>query len=232
MRSERIRCWGAVVPALFVPSVAALFYFMICRDAVVARWLYVAAKVFLLAWPLVAWPLLLRRRPCSWRPQCGNRPRAALAGLISGAAISLFIVAVMLTPLGRLVTASADSIRERSEHLGIMEHYWAFALFLSFAHSLIEEYYWRWFAYGALRRVVSPLAAAAISAIAFGSHHVIITGQLMNWPLGIVCGIGIAAGGFIWALLYRFYHSLFAPWISHMVIDLTVMTIGYWVLVR
>ena len=232
MLSDRTRCWCALAPALCVPFVAALFYFLICRDPGVSRTIYVAAKVFLLVWPLIASRFLLRGRPCSWRPQRGHRPRAALAGLASGAAISLLVVLVMLTPIGKLVTSSAGSIRERSEHLGVMQYYWAFAIFLSFVHSLIEEYYWRWFAYGGLRRVVSPMSAAVISAAAFGSHHVIITGQLMSWPLGLVCGTGIAAGGFVWALLYKRYRSLLAPWLSHIVIDLTVMTIGYWVLVR
>jgi membrane protease YdiL (CAAX protease family) len=227
MRSDRTRHLWALVPALCVPFAAALFYFVICTHPPTARIVYAGAKVFLAAWPLLASRFLLKGRPDRWNPAAGNRRKAAAIGLLTGAAMSGLIVVLMLTPLGKAVAANAGSIRERSEHLGILRHYWAFAVFLSLAHSLLEEYYWRWFVYGTLRRLVSPLAAAAISAVAFGSHHVIVTGQLINWPLGLLCGTGIAAGGFIWALLYNRYRSLTAPWISHVVVDFVVMAIGY-----
>jgi membrane protease YdiL (CAAX protease family) len=230
MPSDRKLLWVALVPALCVPFAAALLYFVIVRDAVIARVLYIAAKVFLVLWPLLAWRLFLRSSPGKWVTGERRRGRAALAGVVLGAAISLFVGLVMLTPLGGLVTASAGSIRERCEHLGILDHYWTFALFLSLAHSWIEEFYWRWFVYGGLRRVVSPPAAAVVSAAAFGSHHVIVTGQLMGWPLGLLCGTGVAVGGFLWALLYDRYGSLFGPWLAHLVVDLAVMAVGYRVL--
>ena len=37
----------------------------------------------------------------------------------------------------------------------------------------------------------------------------------------------VAGGGFVWAWLYDRTQSLYAPWISHLLIDAALMAIGY-----
>ncbi|MFC1452470.1 CPBP family intramembrane glutamic endopeptidase [Verrucomicrobiota bacterium] len=230
MKPSSASAWSALVAAMTVPFIAALFYFVLCEDAVLARIVYVGAKVFLVFWPLVCTLTVFRSRHP--RPKIRwTRIAGALApGLLSGIAISAVILGLMLSPLGRLVESSAHSIRDRVEHLGVMDCYWVFAVFLSLIHSLIEEYYWRWFVYGKLRGLIGRKPAAALSSAAFASHHVIITGQLMNWPLGVLCGVGVAMGGILWAYLYERHRVLVSPWLSHAVVDFAVMAIGYHVL--
>ena len=230
MRAYPLRFCCAVLPALFVPLVGALFYFVICDDPRTARIIYSGTKGFLVVWPVFAVKILVPGRPGAWRPRGSPPLRAVWAGVLSGVAISAFIALVMLSPLGRLVEASSGSIRERSVHLGILANYWAFSVFLSLVHSLLEEYYWRWFLYGRLQQIVKPLPAAILSSLGFGAHHVVITGQLMNWPLGVLCGTGIALGGVIWSLQFNHHRTLLAPWVSHAIVDFTVMAIGYRVL--
>jgi membrane protease YdiL (CAAX protease family) len=216
-----------VIPALVIPFIASLFYFLIIKDRVIARFVYLGAKAFLLGCPLLVYLLVARghgRRPSTRRMGLGQ---AALRGVVSGVVISGIIYIAMRSPLGRMVEASADSIRERTEHLGIMGWYWTFSIFLSVLHSFIEEFYWRWFVFGFLNRVCSQWLAIVVSSVAFASHHVIITGQLLNWPLGILCGTGIAVGGAFWAWLYARTETLAAPWISHALVDFAVMAIGY-----
>ncbi|MFW5871004.1 MAG: CPBP family intramembrane glutamic endopeptidase [Verrucomicrobiota bacterium] len=219
-----------VMPALGIPFVAALFYFLIIKDQAVSRLVYIATKVFLVAWPLGVYFLALRNAPRPMKREGTGRGRAVMLGIISGIALAALIYAAMHTPLGKMAEASAGSIRERTEHLGILEWYWIFSVFLSVVHSLIEEFYWRWFSFGLLNKVYAPAFAIALSSLAFASHHVIITGQFFNWPLGILCGAGIAAGGAVWAWLYHRTGSLLAPWISHAIVDFAVMAIGYRIL--
>src|SRR5260370_24265050 len=47
-------------------------------------------------------------------------------------------------------------------------------LFLAGVHSLLEEYYWRWFVFGELRRLITPGAAIVVSSLGFMAHHVIL----------------------------------------------------------
>ncbi len=216
-----------VMPALGIPFVAALLYFLIIEDPDVSRFVYVGTKVFLIAWPLAVYFLALRGSPRRLERERTSKTRAVMLGIFSGVILGALIYAAMLTPLGRTVEASADSMRERAEHLGILDWYWIFSVFLSVIHSFIEEFYWRWFVFGLLNKVYAWGFAIAVSSASFALHHVIITGQLLNWPLGIVCGAGIAVGGAVWAWLYDRTGGLMAPWISHAIVDFVVMTIGY-----
>ena len=230
MKMRPALVWAAVLPAMIVPFVAALFYFVISTDVVFARGMYAGVKVFLVVWPLFCSVVLFRDKPPRLRMRFQTWADALAPGLLTGVGIAVVILVVMLSPLGRMVEASASSIRDRVDHLGVTDHYWLFAIFLSLIHSFIEEYYWRWFVYGELRGLTGKVPAALLSSAAFASHHVLITGKLMNWPLGILCGAGIAVGGLIWAHLFQRQRTLLAPWLSHVLADFTVMAVGYRIL--
>jgi membrane protease YdiL (CAAX protease family) len=107
--------------------------------------------------------------------------------------------------------------------------YSAVAVFYAFAHSLLEEYYWRWFVYGQLQRMVRPSWAVGISSLGFMAHHVVLLGTFFGWgtPLTYVLSLGVAIGGAFWAWLYTSSRSLFAPWLSHMLVDIAIFVIGY-----
>ena len=66
--------------------------------------------------------------------------------------------------------------------------YVVLAAFLAVVHSLLEEYYWRWFVFGRLRRLVSSPAAILISSLAFMAHHVVVLGRFFPndfWPAAV-----------------------------------------------
>ncbi|MBN1556935.1 MAG: CPBP family intramembrane metalloprotease, partial [Lentisphaerae bacterium] len=206
---------------------AALFYFWLCPDAAASRWAYWGVKVFLVAWPLVMGMTLLRGRPAQLRRRGRRRyGRAAGWGLLTGLGMALLILAVMQTPLGDLVRDRAGAMRERARHLGILRYYGFFAVFLALAHSLIEEYYWRGFVYRRARALLSRPVATGLASIAFASHHVIVTGRLLSWPLGVLAGAGIALAGAVWCAQYERHRTLLAPWLSHLLADIAVMAVG------
>ena len=103
-------------------------------------------------------------------------------------------------------------------------------VFLALIHSLLEEYYWRWFVFGWLRRLLPLLPALLLSSVAFMSHHVIILAVFFPgqfWTATVPFSLAIAGGGFVWAWLYDRTGSLYAPWLSHLIIDLAIMAVGY-----
>ncbi len=98
------------------------------------------------------------------------------------------------------------------------------------AHSLLEEYYWRWFVFGQLRRLTTFLPAAVVSSLAFMAHHVVILA--VYFPDYFVVAVlpfslGIAVGGFVWAWLYERNGSVYAPWLSHLLVDAAIFVIGW-----
>jgi len=69
-----------------------------------------------------------------------------------------------------------------------------------------------------------------LSALAFTAHHVILLtvyfpGQF--WTAVAPLSLAIAAGGAMWAWLYARTGALYAPWVSHAVIDLAVLAVGW-----
>ena len=108
--------------------------------------------------------------------------------------------------------------------------YLAIGAFLSLLHSLLEEYYWRWFVFGWLRRYVPVSLAIVLSSLAFMAHHVVILYVYFPdrfWTLALPFSLGVAFGGAVWAWLYHRSGSLLGPWVSHAIIDAGIMLIGY-----
>jgi len=123
-------------------------------------------------------------------------------------------------------------VREKVAGFGISTFpaFLAFALFLSAIHSLLEEYYWRWFVFGEMRRRLSPRIALALSSLGFMLHHVVVLGVYFLerfWSLAMPFSLGVAVGGAVWAWIYERSGSLLPSWASHAIIDAAIMTIGW-----
>src|SRR5262245_23429089 len=104
------------------------------------------------------------------------------------------------------------------------------AAFISVAHALLEEYYWRWFVFGWLRKYLSLWPAIVLSSLAFMGHHVIILGVYFPgsfWTLAMPFSLCVALGGGVWAWIYESSRSIWAAWLSHLLIDAAIMVVGY-----
>jgi membrane protease YdiL (CAAX protease family) len=105
--------------------------------------------------------------------------------------------------------------------------------FYALGHSLLEEYYWRWFVFGQLMELSRPLTAVTISATGFMAHHVCVLAVYFGWnsPAGFYltafCSLSVAVGGVLWALLYRRHGALYGVWLSHLLVDAGIFVIGY-----
>lgn len=191
---------------------------------------YFAGKFAQFAFPLVylalADPGTLRPRP--------PRLEGWLLGLAFGVAIGGAMLLAYFGGLrGPLVAMGLQTqVRGKLEAFGATSTgtFLAFAAFLCLAHSLMEEYYWRWFVFRRVR-LLWPLAPAlVVSSLAFMAHHVVVLSvYLPNHFLSAVVplSLGVAVGGAFWAWLYQRTGSLVAAWWSHALIDAAIMVIGY-----
>jgi hypothetical protein len=219
--------WLAVTPAMLVPFAASLFYFVWLSGRPAGRVIYGAAKLFLLVWPVLATWLVLRERLPRPEPGARRHRRALPAGLMIGAVIVALMLAALHTRLGEVVRSGADAIRERVAAFDALDHYWAFGVGFSLFHALVEEYYWRWFVFGRLCRVVRVPIAHVLAGVAFALHHVVVTAQFFSLGWGLAFGAMVGVGGVIWSVLVRRQGTLAGAWLSHFVVDLGLMFIGY-----
>lgn len=108
--------------------------------------------------------------------------------------------------------------------------YIGMGIFICCVHSLLEEYYWRWFVFGWLKRHTPVWAAIVLSSLGFLAHHVVIL--IVYFPNNVLTialpfSLGIAVGGGVWAWIYSRSESIYAPWVSHCLIDVAIMATGY-----
>ncbi|MDA0811583.1 MAG: CPBP family intramembrane metalloprotease [Verrucomicrobia bacterium] len=218
-----------------VPFFASLLYFVVLSEQPIGKMIYAGAKVFTIVWPVLCIAILWRMG-LGWfkgfkdTRHWGNlRPhlRALPLGLVTGLLIVGTLWGLLQTPLAEIVETSSPAIRRKATALGFLENYILFATFLSVLHSLIEEYFWRWFVFGHLRQKMSAVSAAVLGSIAFASHHLIVLGQFFPFGFAVFLSICVAIGGLMWCWLYQRQGTLAGAWLSHLIADAGLMAVGY-----
>lgn len=219
--------WILLLPALFVPFILSFFYFVYFPGTAFGNAFYGVHKVFLIAWPLLC-VLLILREPMIDR----TRPKRHLASLVPGTLFGIVVTGLMFllleaSPMGAVFAENESKIVQRIHDLDVAERFVAFALFISFIHSAMEEFYWRWFAFGQAKRLMPKPVAHMVAATGFALHHVVVLSQFfpMGWALAL--GACVAIGGAFWSWQADRYNSLLGPWFSHLLVDLGLMWVGW-----
>jgi membrane protease YdiL (CAAX protease family) len=234
--SRKGAVWLALLFAMTFPAVRQAWgYFLALAGAgtgvnQVLQWAYVGGKVVQFSFPVV----FLALGGCPWprplRPQrTGLGLGPAFGLLVTMLMLGVYFVALRQSPL---MTNTPGQIRHRLEQFGMdtKARYLALAAFIVTTHSLLEEYYWRWFVFGQLRRVLPRPAAVALSSLAFMAHHVIILYVYLPgrfWTLAAPFSLAVAAGGAVWAWLYDRAGTLYPSWLSHLLVDAALFIIGW-----
>lgn len=217
---------------LVLPTFITLLYFVWLASA--PAWLqqtaYVAGKLTQFAFPLVFAVLVERWRPPSFS-WISNR-RWLQAGVAIGLLQFVLIVGCYLLVLRGLseMQVLRDSAQQKVTGMGVTgpAGFMALSLFYCVFHSLLEEYYWRWFIYGRLRRICSEIPANLISSLGFAAHHVVVLAAYLGAgsPLVWLGSLAVAVAGMIWAWCFE-RGSLRGPWIAHLLADAAIFAIGY-----
>ena len=148
--------------------------------------------------------------------------------VVAVAGLALFHLVLRDAPF---FATAAEQIRAKVAGMGINTA-WKYAclgLFYTLFHSLLEEYYWRWFVFAKLKDWVSVNSAIVISALGFMAHHVLVLGKFFgfdHWATWVF-SLAVATGGLFWAWLYQRSGSLWGPWLSHALVDAGIFLIGY-----
>jgi uncharacterized protein len=225
------REWIALAFALIFPTAITVVYFILLSGSSTAwqQGAFALGKVAQFAFPLV-WVYWRERRMPSWsRPARGD----LVAGTVLGGTILAAMLLLYFTWLkrGGMPAAAVEAIRAKIEGIGVGNplRFALLGVFYSLFHSLLEEYYWRWFVFGRLRRLVSVRWGVVISAIGFMAHHVCVLAQFFGWTslLTAFFSLSVAVGGILWALLHERHGSLYGVWLSHLLVDAGIFAIGY-----
>jgi membrane protease YdiL (CAAX protease family) len=146
------------------------------------------------------------------------------------AAAMLVLYHFWLKPIG-FFEGPGEAVREKIQGLGLSSpvRYAAVGVFYAICHSLLEEYYWRWFVFRELHERTSLGWALAISSLGFMAHHVIVLSIYFGWdsPATYLFSLSVALGGLAWAWIYHRSGTLYGPWLSHCLVDAAIFLVGY-----
>jgi membrane protease YdiL (CAAX protease family) len=226
-RADAAALWAA---ALF-PTLATWLYVVVLAQhpSAAVQAAFMAEKIVQFAFPAV-WVVMIRRQKLQF-------VKPSSAGVAEGLALGVAVLAGMLLlyfhwlkPAGYLGIA-AVAIRAKATMLGMGSptRFILGGVLLSSIHSLLEEYYSRWFLFGRLRRFMPVAAAVLLSSLAFTAHHVILLAVFFggwSWAT-IFFSLCVAIGGAAWAWIYHRSGSLLGPWLSHLLIDAGIFVVGF-----
>lgn len=111
--------------------------------------------------------------------------------------------------------------------LGVTKETFLFvALYISFVNALLEEFFFRGFAFLELKSVSTRPTAHIISAFAFSLYHV---AMMINWftpPLFLLLLLGLFAGGLIFNFLNEKTGTIYTSWMVHMFANFAINGVG------
>jgi len=182
--------------------------------------------VWILALPLI-WLLFVERAPLSLSPARRGGFGVAI-GL--GLAISVVIVAAYLL-VGRGWIDPEMLRREVTDNgLGTPMRFVLFGGGLALVNAMLEEYVWRWFVFRRCEALLGGGLGVVASGLFFSLHHVVALRAQFGWDVTLLGSAGVFVGGMLWSWLYLRYRSIWPGYVSHLIVDVAVFGIGWYVL--
>ncbi|MBQ8559334.1 MAG: CPBP family intramembrane metalloprotease [Tyzzerella sp.] len=101
------------------------------------------------------------------------------------------------------------------------------AIYISFVNSLLEEFFFRGYAFLILREESGKKFAYIFSSAMFAFYHVGMTSGWFNILIYILSMLGLFVGGCIFNYLNEKCENIYPSWLVHMCANFGINTIGF-----
>ena len=155
-----------------------------------------------------------------------NSKKEIIIAILSGAGIFTFILGAYFI-LGNLFDFS-NIVSSLSENVGVNNNNFIFvAIYISFVNSLLEEFFFRGFAFLKLKEVSTRKFAYIFSSLAFALYHVAMMIGWFDISLFILTIVGLFIGGIIFNYFNEKYKNIYVTWLIHMFANFAINYIGF-----
>lgn len=146
--------------------------------------------------------------------------------VLMGMGVYVFILACYFT-IGTFFDFSQVT-EALNENVGVNKENFVFvAIYISFANSLLEEFFFRGFIFMNLRRLASRKSAYLVSSLAFAMYHVaMMSGWFSIWLFFLLLAALIVAG-IIFDWLNEKQQNIYTSWFVHMFANFAINTVGF-----
>ncbi len=107
------------------------------------------------------------------------------------------------------------------------ENFLFVSLYISFANSFLEEFFFRGFVFTNLKGCAGATFAHLFSALVFSLYHVAMMVEWFSPLLFLLVMLGLFAGGLIFNFLNEKADSIYPSWFTHMFANFAINTVGF-----
>ncbi len=171
-------------------------------------------------------PVALAFSILDWKGLFRPKPRGLLLALGLGAGVYGVILGgfFLLRPFVDF-SGIAGSL---SQNAGVTrENFLWVSLYISFANSLLEEFFFRGFCFWGLKKTVGLRFAYGFSAGAFALYHTAMMAGWFDWWIFMLAMVGLFIGGLLFNWLNQKQQNLYTSWLTHMFANFAINTIGF-----
>ena len=104
------------------------------------------------------------------------------------------------------------------------------SLYISFANSFLEEFFFRGFVFTNLKQISGRKLAYIFSAATFSLYHVAMMIGWFSPVLFLLVMAGLVVGGMIFNWLNEKLDTIYCSWLTHMFANFAINTIGFMLL--
>ncbi|MGG7142321.1 CPBP family intramembrane glutamic endopeptidase [Clostridium nigeriense] len=149
-----------------------------------------------------------------------------IIAILSGVAIFTVILGAYFI-IGNFFDFS-NVVSSLSENAGINNNNFLFVtIYISFINSLLEEFYFRGFAFLKLKEVSTRKFAYIFSSLAFAFYHIAMMIGWFDISLFILTIVGLFVGGLIFNYFNGKYKNIYVTWLIHMFANFAINYIGF-----
>lgn len=115
-----------------------------------------------------------------------------------------------------------------TEGIGVnRNNFVAVSLYISFVNSLLEEFFFRGFAFMTLKKVSTAKFAYIFSSLMFALYHVAMMISWFSIWVYLIIVAGLIAGGMIFNYINSKSKSIYTSWFVHMFANFAINTVGF-----
>ena len=186
-------------------------------------WVKSAAKVTL----FLLCPLLYSRIDRDFQPKrfFAISRKGLLPALGLGIGVFTFILAAyaIFSRLGDFSTITGLL----EENIGVdRDNFLLVSVYISFVNSLLEEFFFRGFAFFTLKPLTGRGFAYGFSALAFAVYHTAMMLGWWEWWLFALALAGLFVGGLLFDFLNERTETIWSSWMVHMFANFAINTVG------
>ena len=152
--------------------------------------------------------------------------KGLLTALILGVSVYAVVVGAYFTFRG--VFDFSALTKSLTATTGVNKNNFIFvAVYISFINSLLEEFFFRGFAFLTLMDVSNRKVAYVVSSVLFAAYHI---AMMIGWfalPVILLSMAGLFVGGLIFDFVNEKYNNIYISWLIHMFANFATNTIGF-----